>query len=135
MNVFLKAKSHKLKAAQEGITMLLTLLITAALMAMSGSIFSFLITELRMSGELSDSFYAMYAADEGMERAFYDDRIRGLYPNPGVYTIPSGALSNGSCYTATITRGAVTTTIKSVGKYQCSGGSRQLQRSFEATYQ
>lgn len=135
MKPLLKAKSLKLKAAQEGITILLVLLITAGLLTISTGVFNFLISELRISGELADSFYAIYASDEGLERALYDERIQGLYPNPGTYTIQA-TRSDGSCYTVTITKDATLTRIKSIGKYQCSGSiTRQLQRSLEVTYQ
>jgi hypothetical protein len=111
------------------------LLITSGLLTIAAGIFNFLTIELRISGELADSFYAIYAADEGMERALYDERIQGLYPDPGVFTIQQN-ISNGSCYTATITKTAISTDIKVVGKYQCSGSiSRQLQRSLQAGYQ
>ncbi len=118
-----------------GITILLVLLIVSSLLVISTSIFNFVIAELRISGALNDSFYAVYAADEAMERALYQDRIEGSYVGPGVFTITDTAL-NGSCYTATITKTETETTIKTVGKYQCTAGSpRQTQRSFEVRYQ
>lgn len=129
------AANNEKKQHQRGITILLVLLITAGLFTIAVGVFNFLIIELRISGELSDSFYAIYAADEGLERALYDDRIQGLYPDPGTYII-SQTLSNGSCYTATITKDATLTRVKSIGKYQCSGAiSRQLQRALEVSYQ
>lgn len=125
------------RKSKKGITLLLVILITTSLMSIAIAVFNFVITELRISGELSDSFYAIQSADQGLEKMLYLDRVIGTRSESSVI---SDSISNGACYTTTITKSTIAsttiTTIQSIGKYQCTEGSlRQSTRSLQTTYQ
>ena len=123
---------------RRGFIILMIPLIAASLMTIAFGIFNFVITEIRISGDLNDSFEALYAADEAMESVLYADRISGVCPGPlCTFTLlassPSTACMN-SIYTA-----GTPTDIKTLG-YTLQSGSdclsspRAIQRSLEVKY-
>lgn len=64
------------KKQQRGITLLLVILVMSGLMTVSIGIFNVSFNELRISGELTSSFRAFYAADRLFEYALKEDRDR-----------------------------------------------------------
>ena len=133
-------KQALLVKRNKGMALLLVVLIVTSLMTIALSIFNFIITELKISGETADSFYAIAAADQGMEKAFYVGRVIGPYPDdcPNVPNCTETKnLSNGSCYTFTADTSSIigTTILTSVGKFECAVGSlRQSTRSLQSSY-
>lgn len=120
-----------------GMTLLLVILIISALLSVSLSIVTVVLGELRIAGEMTDSFIALYAADEGMERLLYDDRIaESICPGSGScsYGPVTASLSNGACYTARLSRTGNDTTIISTGEFRCGSPVLSVRRAFQATY-
>ena len=60
------------KGRQRGITLLLVILVLSAVLSISIGIFAVVYGELRISGEISDSFVALYGADAGLEKLSYE---------------------------------------------------------------
>lgn len=125
-----------------GVTLLLVILVLAALLSISIGIFSVVYGELRISGEISDSFVALFASDAGMEKLFYADRskdslcpgIAGSCTFSSVVTLPNNAcISNLS-----VSRSGQAVTLFSIASYNrggCSANSPAgVLRSFSAFY-
>ncbi|OHA01192.1 MAG: hypothetical protein A3H71_03035 [Candidatus Sungbacteria bacterium RIFCSPLOWO2_02_FULL_48_13b] len=144
-----------------GITLLLVILVLSALMTISLGIFNLIFTELRISGELSSSFRALYAADQGMDFMFYrlkTDPAYAGWPDLDIGSCFVGIKdADGSCSTldtwkiisATCfsgygdynaaanydgTSGSDIITISSTGHSDCSGGLNNVSRKFQSTY-
>src|SRR3990167_324040 len=64
-------KSIPTRQKQSGITLLLVILVLASLMTISIGIFNVAYTEIVISRELTSSFRALYAADQGIEYMLY----------------------------------------------------------------
>lgn len=142
-----------------GITLLLVVLVLSALLSISLGIFNSVFTEFRISGEIADSFTALYAADQAVERALYLDRgpsgplcggdtgrpigVNCYVECAGIQdpqcSVELPALSNGSCYRL---RATVTTVsdeeeevqLSGVGEYRCDEGILSVKRALETTY-
>ncbi|MDP3727625.1 MAG: hypothetical protein Q8R35_03230 [bacterium] len=122
---------------RRGITLLLVVLILSALLSISLGIIDVVLGEFKISGEISDSFIALYAADQGIERILYDDRIgSSICPGSGIcsYGPVTTALPNGACYTLRLDRPGANTTVISTGEYRCASSQLSVKRAFEATY-
>ncbi len=123
---------------KQGFIILMIPLIAASLMTIAFGIFNFVITEIRISGDLNDSFKALYAADEAMESVLYADRV--LVACPGAlcsFTSASPGL-NTACMNSVYTAGTPTI-IKTLGYTlqtgtNCVSSPRAIQRSFEVRY-
>lgn len=117
---------------QKGVVILLVMVILSALLSVSIGIFNVVFGELRISGEIADSFVAFYAADQGIERTLYLDRSgAGLVNN---YTeekdIPSGG-----CYKVRVAKSGADTQIIASGQYRCgTAPPRVVKRGFMVTY-
>ncbi len=125
--------------SSNGIAILIVPLITASLLIIGVGIFNFVVTELKISGELGTSFRALYAADEGIDLSLYNDRVLGQYPDAGTYTIPAAVTPTGACYNSTIIKTAAPTTeITVIGYVTATSAncavSRLMQRSFRVFY-
>lgn len=122
---------------QNGITLLLVILVLSALLSISIGIFNSTFTELRISGELANSFQAMYAADQMLELTLYKDRVlqstcASLGEN--CYT-DTRSFSNGSCALVYVSKIGGGTTIKGIGQFDCVANSlRAVKRAFEVNY-
>ena len=122
---------------RSGITLLLVIILLSAIMSISLGIFNIVMGELRISGEISDSFIAFYAADQGIERVLYLDRnARTICGTPGQNCFTeSGEVESGGCYTARVSRIASTTDIVVAGQYRCgTNPARVVKRGFELVY-
>lgn len=148
MLLFLKKRIAipALLRAREGVTLLLVVVLLTVLLSVSLEIFNLIYGETLISGELSDSFVAMYAADQAIERTEYLDRddtelAKGNSDGPI-------AVGNNSCFIFTIdkkivgddvencdgiTDATLTTRIDAWGEYQCNTG-RVVRRTFCVTY-
>jgi len=142
----------------KGITILLVVIILSAILSISIGVFNVVYGQLRISGDVEDSFRAMYAADLGMERILYKDRVIA-----DVCTFPSNCAGGtcdpcytednsegsairekvpvpmGACYKINVYKvsdqGATTTQIISIGQYRCGATpSRVVKRGFEVMY-
>lgn len=104
-----------------GVSLLLTLLIMAAILVIAFGVSRLSIGEIKLSRDISRSIIAYYAADAGIERAVYEERIEG-----GASDIPdcSIELGNGSSYGIQV-QGNI---IKSIGCYKDI--SRAIEISF-----
>lgn len=133
-----------------GITMLLVVAILSALMSVSLGIFNLIYGQIKISGEIADSFLAFYAADQGIEKTLYLDRIVYIndpynYPygicqnSPGApcYTQTQIPAMSGGCYDLSVikTTSPPGTEIKVLGQYRCGvNPNRVIKRGFNLTY-
>ena len=111
-------------------------LIAASLMTIAFGIFNFVITEIRISGDLNDSFEALYAADEAMEMILYEDRV--LLACSGSLCDETRTVSSGACMSSVYTVGPPVD-IKTLGYTlqtgsDCVSSPRAIQRSLEVKY-
>lgn len=135
-------KSNKQQATsnkQEGITLLLVIVLLSAILSISIGIFNVVIGEFRISGEATDSFRALYAADQGIERTLYQDRMQ-----EALCTVAQGAdcfvaegvsVPSEACYTVKVSKLPAATAIVIAGQYRCGPSpSRVVKRGFEVAY-
>lgn len=125
--------------AQRGVTMLLVAVIVSALLSISVGIFNVIYGQIRISGDINDSFLSFYAADQGMEKTFYRDRVLQEIVCSGCncFTDPNVAVTSGACYTAAVSKNCSGggTDVVSTGQYQCSASpNRVVKRGFQASY-
>lgn len=126
-------------AEPRGITLLLVILVMSALITISVGIFNITFFELRISGELTNSFFALYAADQKLEEILYKDRVEQsictLVQGEGCYAPAMENFPNGSCAQALVDKVGIQTIVRSVGQYDCiSGSQRAVKRAFEVYY-
>lgn len=131
-----------------GITLLLVILVLASLLSISIGIFTSVITELRLSGEIADSFVALYAADEAIERGLYLDLNQPAPLCPGLvfglncYDSGTVSLANGSCYRFRVDKVPVGMsnfsgmTIRATGEFRCgaAGPFGSVKRALRVDY-
>lgn len=122
---------------RQGITLLLIIILLSAIMSVSLGIFNIVMGELRISGEISDSFIAFYAADQGIEKILYFDRVaRTICGTPGLNCfMETTEVESGACYAARASKIGSTTDMVVAGQYRCGvNPSRVVKRGFELTY-
>lgn len=124
---------------RKGVTLLLVILILAAILSISIGIFDVTFGEIRISGEVGDSFLALYAADQGIEKTLYDDRVANTLCSGngscayGPVKLP--AFPNGSCATVRLSRtGGGDTTVTATGEYRCSSPVAAVKQALLTTY-
>lgn len=145
----MKSEVSNMKNQSRGVTLLLVILVASALMAISLGIFNITFIELRISGELSNTFQALYASDQLVEYLLYRDRVTQdvcaeggdncfrvcttNMPNcTGTEEFPS---LNAACGDAAISKGGGATVVKSIGQFQCDPASQRIvKRAFELSY-
>jgi len=152
----LKCEIRNQKLRQQGITLLLVIILLSAVMSIGLEIFNIVIGELKISGEISDSFIAFYATDQDEERMLYLDRVVG--PAADGFTIDDGignsaVLASGGCAKVIIYKTpdsiatgckltienqnlqGITTCIRGFGQYRCgSNPPRVVKRGFIVIY-
>jgi hypothetical protein len=115
---------------RRGITLLLVILILSSLFSISIGIFNVVFGELRISGEINDSFIALYAADQGAERHLYIDRSSVSGGLPDGFDTGEVAVISGGCYRLKVRKittstdglcsvGEPHTEVDSSGQYRC----------------
>ena len=124
---------------QEGITLLLVVVLLSAMLAISVGIFNVVEGELQISGETSDSFRALYAADEGIERTLYLDRneqaICTVVQGQDCYVLENVAVRGDACYTVRVSKQDTATSIIIAGQYRCGPNPRRVvKRGFQIVY-
>lgn len=124
---------------QEGITLLLVIVLLSAILSISVGIFNVVYGEFRISGEITDSFRALYAADEGIERTLYRDRQDGA-----LCTVVAGAdcfvavnipVLSGGQYSVRVSKNDRQTAIVVAGQSRAgTDAARIIKRGFQVTY-
>ena len=119
--------------AREGITLLLVMVMLSAILAISAGIFNIIVGQILISGEIGDSVTAFYAADQGIDKTLYRDRMLDNCASPPC-TVGPVSLSPRACYYVTYT-GPGSVSIRAVGHYYCGLESpRAVRRGFEVNY-
>ena len=130
---------QKFKNQRRGITLLLMVVLLAAFLSISIGIVNALPGQVILVGQSGDSFVALYAADMGIERALYRDRVQHLCVNPGACN-ESRALPGNACFDtvvnipATGCSGGSTRCITVAAKNMCGGVERYVERKFSISY-
>lgn len=134
---------------RRGVVLLLVILILAAMLSISISIFDSVLGEFRISGEITDSFTALYAADQGMEKMLYENRVSSeAWACPGrtgnceygpADSVPGDQLPAGACFKVRLERRGQNVTIVSSGEYNCLNRNPDenigsVKRAFQSSY-
>jgi Tfp pilus assembly protein PilX len=107
---------------ENGIALLITVVIISAVMLIATLIANIVITQLKLAGDITDSITAIYAADSGVEYKLYQIRKEGN--TAGI----EFSLSNGAAVSVTVSGALPNLTIKSMGSY------RSVKRQFEVNF-
>lgn len=113
-------KKFKQNTPQNGIALLLTVIILSIVTLIAVFIVNIVIVQLRLTKDIGDSQAAIYAADSGVEWQLYQIR-KGI-------SVASPVMSNGATVETTVTGAAPNFTIKSLGSYQ------SVKRQFEVSF-
>jgi len=118
---------------------LLVIVLLSAILSISVGIFNVVLGEFRISGEASDSFRALYAADQGIERTLYRDREQQalcvVAQGPDCFVAQAVTVPSEACYTVKVSKVSSATTIVIAGQYRCgSNPSRVVKRGFQVIY-
>lgn len=108
------------KNNEDGIALLLTVIILSIVTLVSVFIVNIISNELKLASDINDSKKAIYAADSGIEWQLYQIRY-------GV-SVASPVMSNGASVSVTVTGNYPSLTIKSLGSYNI------VKRQFEITF-
>lgn len=124
---------------QRGITLLLVIVLLSAILSISVGIFNVVFGELRISGEATDSFRALYAADQGIERTLYLDRQRGticsLIQGIDCFVSVNVPVQSGGQYTVRVSKQGGITDIVVAGQNRAGANpGRVVKRGFQVTY-
>lgn len=138
-----RLKNSSKRNKERGVTMLLVVAILSSLLSISMGIFNVIFGQMRISGEIADSFVAFYSADQGIERTLYIDRISdianpyGICPAPGAncYVETGASTVSGGCYDLSVNKAGGATEIKVLGQYRCGANpTRVVKRGFNLVY-
>jgi Tfp pilus assembly protein PilX len=113
------------KHNQKGVSLLITLLIMAAILAIALGVSRLSLGEIKISRNTPNSLIAYYAAESGIERALYEDRVNGQASTDYPF---SGCIETDICYSGDASGVSPNRTIISNGLYQ------DTARSVESTY-
>lgn len=119
-----------------GVALLLVIVILSAILSVSIGIFNVVLGELLISGEISDSFIAFYAADTGIERMLYRDRNQNAVPGGVAKTdIDLFYPEYHACYSIRLEKSGGENNIFSFGQYRCGPNDQRIvKRGFLVTY-
>lgn len=112
-----KFEKFKKNATQDGIALLLTIIILSIVMLIAGLIITVVIMQLKFSIDANHSVIAVYTADSGVEWQLYQIR-KGVLVN-----MPT--MTNNAILSVTVIGSSPNFTIKSLGSY------RTVKRQFE----
>lgn len=141
-----------MKQNEKGMILVMVVLIASAILAVGLGIFTSVFNQLRSASETKYSLNAFYAADRGIERTLYLDRVAGpLCPgvttydanNPYCYTLADFSVGGNACVTVRVSKGIQCnlteergwTRIQSTGLYQCDSGELGVKRAVCLNYQ
>jgi len=113
-------QKNKQNTGQNGIALLLTLIILSAVTLIAVLIADIVIVQLKLAKDINDSQAAIYAADSGIEWQLYQIKKGVLVALP--------VMSNGATVETIVTGTAPSFTIKSLGSYQ------SVKRQFEVSF-
>lgn len=113
-------REKKNKNSQQGITLLLTVIISSIVLLVSGLIVNIVVVQQKLASDISDSTIAIYAADSGIEWQLYQ-LLKGA-------SVPLPVMSNGATISTSVTGSMPNVTIKSLGSYGLN--KRQFEISF-----
>lgn len=143
--IFRRALPHLY--GQRGITLLLVMVLLSAILSISVGIFNVVVGEFRISGEVSDSFHAFYAADQGAERTYYQDFQQSALctsaqqaalctaaQSQNCYCSPQVSTASGACYVVQVSKLNDRTTVEVQGRYQCANALRSVSRRVRGSY-
>jgi len=130
---------HTIIHDRNGFTLLLVIVLLAAFLSIALGIVNILLGQVIIIGQAGESFKALYAADIGMERTLYRDRVQDICG--GVNCTETRQLPNGACYTVTVQIGPSvqclgpnTRCVDVEGRDVCGGAERYVQRRFDVRY-
>ena len=139
---------------RKGVTVLLVFVILTAITSISFALFNIVFGQLLISADIGHSFNALNAADEGIERLLYEDRVSpgntcGSPPFPGLppalpcftqnttFTTENAFPVGGrKCYGVVVNKATgppVVTKLVVTGQYICND-ARLVRRAFELNY-
>ncbi|GAI23960.1 unnamed protein product [marine sediment metagenome] len=110
---------------QKGVSLLLTILIMAALLAIAIGVTRLSLGEIKLIRDIPNSLIAYYAADSGIERALYEERIGGGAADQADCSVN---LDNDSKYGVNVSQIGETVVIKSTGCY------KDIRRAIEVSF-
>ncbi|OGD24804.1 hypothetical protein A2819_00990 [Candidatus Azambacteria bacterium RIFCSPHIGHO2_01_FULL_40_24] len=119
-NIMKELQKNKQNTGQNGIALLLTLIILSAVTLIAVLIADIVIVQLKLAKDINDSQAAIYAADSGIEWQLYQIKKGVLVALP--------VMSNGATVETIVTGTAPSFTIKSLGSYQ------SVKRQFEVSF-
>ena len=105
---------------QNGIALLLTVVILSVVTLIAVLIANIVIVQLKLAKDIGDSQVAVYAADSGVEWQLYQIKKD--------VSVASPVMSNGATVETIVTGAAPNFTIKSLGSYQ------SVKRQFEVSF-
>ncbi len=111
-------KFEKNKKNEEGVTILLSVIILAVVLATAMAAAGVVIMQIRLAGNAADSVGAIFAADSGVEWQLYNIRKS---------TTTAPVMINGSTFLTSITWGSPTL-LESLGTYRSA--KRKFRLSF-----
>ena len=134
-----KYRIKKLKSRNRGITLLLVIVLLSAMLSIGVGIFNVVFGELRISGEVNDSFRALYAADQGIERTLYLDRqedtICPLVQGIDCFVLADVPVQSGGSYGVRVSKhGGVTDIVVAGQNREGANPGRVVKRGFQVTY-
>ncbi|PIR91423.1 hypothetical protein COU03_02145, partial [bacterium (Candidatus Gribaldobacteria) CG10_big_fil_rev_8_21_14_0_10_41_12] len=111
---------YDIKSKQKGVALYLTMVVLSIMSASLLALAATLVSQSKMTGNLSNSVLAFSAADSGIEQALYKVYKQGFVSGSFSSSSPNGAI-----YDVTVIAQASSTVIRSTGAY------RQSKRAIE----
>ena len=136
MRLFIRRKKM-VEYNSRGQTLILVIMLVTAILAITLGILNVIIGQIQISGDAEQSFQALYAADQGIEKWFYIDRNQSDVTSAGIPLSESSTLPSGACYYYQIDKSstAPNTQINSYGINKCPASGRVLvKRALQAAY-
>lgn len=124
---------------RRGITILIVVLVLTAILSISAGVLNVVIGQLTISGQVHDSFRALYAADEAIEKWLFLDRVLGPIAPP-TQSGPRNTAVSGTSYSFTLRASPTgctdsTNTMLTVsGQDTPLGGTPHVKRGFQLCY-
>lgn len=120
--------------SRDGITLLITVVLLSAILAVALGAFQIIYGQFLLSGEMQNSFDAFYAADQGIEKGLNMDRDGTPFEcSPSPCTGTSAVLPSGACYEYIINKTGGTV-IQTFGRHTCALGRRLVLRALQVSY-
>ena len=126
---------------RKGVTLLLMVVLLAAFFSIAIGIINILLGQLFLVEQTGRSSQAFYAAEIGMERALYRDRVQNGCSVASSCNELDIALPSGACYTVTLVPGPSagctapsTRCVDVSGVSLCAPATRYVQRQFDLRY-